>query len=156
VDAKEQTRLARHAPPVQVPVRQVREGTNSGHEVTPAVERTDEARDNEKGVAQQRHYNGVDRSSLEDKNNEEEAHESVEGGTQMWAAVRTIAIADAVAQLRGTELARAREVWRKKFDQPARDAAERAKQYRFLATRGFSGEVVAKLLGDPHNEWGQE
>ena len=66
------------------------------------------------------------------------------------------AIADAVAQLRGTELARAREVWRKKFDQPARDAAERAKQYRFLATRGFSGEVVAKLLGDPHNEWGQE
>ena len=66
------------------------------------------------------------------------------------------AIADAVAQLRITELARAREVWRKKFDQPARDAAERAKQYRFLATRGFSGEVVAKLLGDPHNEWGQE
>jgi regulatory protein len=66
------------------------------------------------------------------------------------------AIADAVAQLRSTELARAREVWRKKFDQPARDAAERAKQYRFLATRGFSGEVVAKLLGDPHNEWGQE
>ncbi len=66
------------------------------------------------------------------------------------------AIADAVAQLRGTELARAREVWRKKFDQPARDAAERAKQYRFLATRGFSGEVVTKLLGDPHNEWGQE
>jgi len=66
------------------------------------------------------------------------------------------AIADAVAQLRITELARAREVWRKKFDQPARDAAERAKHYRFLATRGFSGEVVAKLLGDPHNEWGQE
>jgi YjbE family integral membrane protein len=30
---------------------------------------------------------------------EEEAHESVEGSTQMWAAVRTIAIADAVMSL---------------------------------------------------------
>ena len=66
------------------------------------------------------------------------------------------AVADAVAQLRSTELARAREVWRKKYDHPARDAAERAKQYRFLATRGFSGDVIAKLLGNPHNEWGQE
>jgi regulatory protein len=66
------------------------------------------------------------------------------------------AVADAVAQLRSTELARAREVWRKKYEQAAPNAAERAKQYRFLATRGFSGDVIAKLLGDPHGEWGQE
>ncbi|NBX06307.1 MAG: hypothetical protein EBR18_09545, partial [Betaproteobacteria bacterium] len=66
------------------------------------------------------------------------------------------AVADAVAHLRSTELIRAREVWRKKYGQAAPNAAERAKQYRFLATRGFSGEVIAKLLGDPHGEWGQE
>lgn len=66
------------------------------------------------------------------------------------------AIADAVAQLRVTELARAREVWRKKYGHAAPNATERAKQYRFLATRGFSGDVIAKLLGDPHGARGQE
>lgn len=55
-------------------------------------------------------------------------------------------VAQAMEQLRGTELARAREVWRRKFDQPPRDAAERAKQSRFLAARGFGGEVVRKVL----------
>lgn len=66
------------------------------------------------------------------------------------------AVADAVAQLRTTESARAHEVWRKKYGQVAASPAERAKQYRFLATRGFSGDVIAKLLGDPHGAWGQE
>ncbi|MEO6971881.1 MAG: recombination regulator RecX [Rhodoferax sp.] len=55
---------------------------------------------------------------------------------------------DAVATLRATELERAREVWRKKFDVTAAapDAAARAKQARFLLARGFSGAVVAKAL----------
>ena len=55
-------------------------------------------------------------------------------------------LADAAEQLRGTELARAREVWRKKFGQPPADAAERARQLRFLAARGFSGEVARRAL----------
>ena len=49
-------------------------------------------------------------------------------------------------ELRDTELARAQEVWRKKFGQPPGDAAERARQMRFLAARGFGGEVVRKVL----------
>ena len=49
-------------------------------------------------------------------------------------------------QLRSTELARAREVWRKKFGRPATNLAERAKQTRFLAARGFSGDVVRRLV----------
>jgi regulatory protein len=49
-------------------------------------------------------------------------------------------------QLRATELARAREVWRKKFGRPATNPAERAKQTRFLAARGFSGDVVRKVV----------
>jgi len=55
-------------------------------------------------------------------------------------------VAAALAGLRETELSRAREVWRKKFDQPATDAQERAKQVRFLMTRGFNAEVVRKIV----------
>ena len=55
-------------------------------------------------------------------------------------------VAIAVASLRATEIARAREVWRKKFGVPPTDPAERARQARFLAARGFGGEVVGRVL----------
>jgi regulatory protein len=55
-------------------------------------------------------------------------------------------VALAVASLKATEAERAREVWRRKFGEPATDAAGRAKQARFLAARGFSGEVIARVL----------
>lgn len=44
------------------------------------------------------------------------------------------------------ELSRAQSVWRKKFGTPAADAAERAKQMRFLAQRGFSMEIIRRVL----------
>lgn len=44
------------------------------------------------------------------------------------------------------ELERAREVWRKKLGTPPVDAAERAKQMRFLASRGFGGEAIRKVV----------
>lgn len=56
------------------------------------------------------------------------------------------AVADAVASLQGTEAARAREVWRKKFGAPPKDVNDRARQMRFLLTRGFSSEVVQRLV----------
>ena len=56
-------------------------------------------------------------------------------------------VAQALQQLRGTELARAREVWERKFGAPPRDAAERGRQSRFLAARGFGGEVIQRVLG---------
>jgi len=49
-------------------------------------------------------------------------------------------------RLKQTELARARQVWQRKFGQLALDAAGRAKQMRFLAGRGFSSEVIRKLV----------
>jgi len=58
----------------------------------------------------------------------------------------TEAVALAVDQLRSTELERGREVWRKKFGTPPADASERAKQVRFLLTRGFGAEVVRRLV----------
>ena len=56
------------------------------------------------------------------------------------------AIAQALEKLRGSELARAREVWRKKFGQAPADAAERGRQMRFLASRGFGGETIHKVV----------
>ena len=58
--------------------------------------------------------------------------------------------ADMQAQLRSSELARAHEVWCKRFGAPARDPAARAKQARFLAARGFSAEVVHRIVSGDH------
>jgi regulatory protein len=56
------------------------------------------------------------------------------------------AVLEAVEQLRATEFERAREVWRKKFGEPPTDAAERAKHMRFLASRGFGGDTIHKVV----------
>jgi regulatory protein len=57
------------------------------------------------------------------------------------------AMAQALAQLKGTELERAREVWHRKFGQAATDPKEHARQTRFLIGRGFAAEVVRKIVG---------
>ena len=56
------------------------------------------------------------------------------------------AMAQALDQLRASEQTRALEVWRKKFGGPASTPAERAKQVRFLASRGFGGEAIARVM----------
>jgi regulatory protein len=69
--------------------------------------------------------------------------------------VQPEAVAQAAAALKATELERAREVWRKKFGKLAgqgagaesTSAAERVKQMRFLASRGFAAEVIRKAVG---------
>lgn len=51
-------------------------------------------------------------------------------------------------QLRETEFERARAVWQRKYGgTPPADPAERARQMRFLAARGFAAEVVRRLVG---------
>lgn len=66
------------------------------------------------------------------------------------------AIAGSLAQLKDSELARARAVRFKKFgDAPPASAADRSKQMRFLLGRGFDGEVVRRAMGqsaDEHND----
>jgi len=57
------------------------------------------------------------------------------------------AVAQAVAELRGTEVERARAVWCKKFDDLPSNAAERGKQSRFLAARGFGADAIRRVLG---------
>jgi regulatory protein len=56
------------------------------------------------------------------------------------------AVVQAVDQLRASEVERAREIWRKKFGAPPVDAAERGKQMRFLASRGFGGDTIHRVV----------
>lgn len=51
-------------------------------------------------------------------------------------------------QLQDSETERARDVWQKKFGEPAADSKAYAKQYRFMMSRGFSPDCVRKILGD--------
>jgi len=53
---------------------------------------------------------------------------------------------DAAQSLKASEIDRARDVWSRKFDTPAADAAGRARQARFLTGRGFSAETVRRVL----------
>lgn len=55
-------------------------------------------------------------------------------------------VREALAQLQPTELVRAHEVWARRFHALPHDAAERAKQGRFLMSRGFPSEVVRRVL----------
>lgn len=55
-------------------------------------------------------------------------------------------VSSTLAQARGTELERAQEVWRRRFGVPPANAAEMGKQMRFLAGRGFEGDVIRRVL----------
>ena len=57
-------------------------------------------------------------------------------------------LVDAALSTTTDELTRARQVWQRKFgvSNKAPDASERARQLRFLMSRGFSGETIRRVL----------
>jgi len=60
--------------------------------------------------------------------------------------VSETAVESVLPALREGDLEAARLVWRKKFGHAPKDAAERARQARFLQGRGFSLDVIRRLL----------
>ncbi|WP_343728405.1 recombination regulator RecX [Duganella sp.] len=56
------------------------------------------------------------------------------------------ALQELKSHLADTELARAHEIWQRKFGAVANDPQERNKQIRFLLQRGFSQRVVQKVI----------
>ena len=56
-------------------------------------------------------------------------------------------VSDVVREARNGDLESARTVWSKKFGRMPVDAAERAKQMRFLASRGFPLDIVRRVVG---------
>ncbi len=55
-------------------------------------------------------------------------------------------IADALPDDAEGEMAKAREVWRRKFGTAPTDRADYARQARFLQQRGFAVEIIRKVL----------
>jgi regulatory protein len=55
-------------------------------------------------------------------------------------------VRQSLAEVRGTEFDRAWALWQRRYGQPPRDAAERARQQRFLAARGFDFDIVGRVL----------
>jgi len=52
----------------------------------------------------------------------------------------------AIPQMKDAELEAARAVWQRKFASPPQDQKEKARQVRFLQSRGFSTEVIFRVL----------
>jgi regulatory protein len=52
-----------------------------------------------------------------------------------------------LAELKNTEFQRAKELFERKFTALAEDQKARAKQYRFLVSKGFNPEIVARVIG---------
>lgn len=80
------------------------------------------------------------------------------GATRIVGELRRHAMGDTLieevnAQLRETELSRARAVWQKKYGQLPETPAERARQARFLAARGFSMTIIGKILKGIEDDW---
>jgi len=55
-------------------------------------------------------------------------------------------IGAALPALKESELDAAREVWQRKYGVAPQDAKEKTRQMRFLQSRGFSIEVILKVL----------
>jgi regulatory protein len=58
-------------------------------------------------------------------------------------------VAATLAPWRASEVQRARAIWQRRFAAAPADAAERARQMRFLAGRGFDGETIRRVLAQP-------
>lgn len=61
-------------------------------------------------------------------------------------------IAAELPALKASELETARDVWQRKFGTLPQDAKEKAKQMRFLQSRGFGFEVIFKVLQTTNEE----
>ena len=72
------------------------------------------------------------------------------GNARLAHELRTQGVADELVSEALTngenELVRARQVWQRKFGATPSDASERARQMRFLMSRGFSGETIRRVL----------
>jgi regulatory protein len=82
------------------------------------------------------------------------------GATRIVGELKRHAVGDTLieevsAQLRETELARARAVWQKKYGKLPEAPAERARQARFLAARGFSMAIIGKILKGIEDDWSE-
>ena len=75
--------------------------------------------------------------------------------TLMQRGVSETLIAPALEALKASEPERARSVWARKFASVPTNAAERARQVRFLQSRGFSVELAMRVVRGPAVDAGE-
>jgi len=78
-------------------------------------------------------------------------HRARAGSVKLAYDLRQRGVRDAIIEAvlndnRDSELERAREVWKKKFMSAPADAADKARQIRFLQSRGFTAEVIRRAI----------
>jgi len=84
-------------------------------------------------------------------------HRAKAGSIKLAYELRQRGVSDVVIEgvltaNRDSELERAREVWQKKFDSAPSDAAEKARHVRFMQNRGFTSEVIQRVIGGLKNQ----
>jgi regulatory protein len=67
------------------------------------------------------------------------------------AGVDSAKTAELLRNLKETEFQRAQELWQRKFGVVATEQKEKARQYRFLASKGFSSDVVSRVVSGRNN-----
>jgi len=80
-------------------------------------------------------------------------HRARAGSVKLAYDLRQRGVPDSIIEAvlsdnRDSELERAREVWKKKFRSAPADAAEKAKQIRFMQSRGFTPEVIRLVVNN--------
>jgi len=82
------------------------------------------------------------------------------GNARLAQELKATGVADEIAAAAlaatGDEFGRARAIWLRKFGTLPADAAERARQTRYLLYRGFSGETIRRVLRGEGNEQEEE
>ena len=79
-------------------------------------------------------------------------HRARAGSIKLAYDLRQRGVSDAMIEAvlnvnRDNELERAREIWKKKFGSAPADANEKARQMRFLQSRGFASGTIRQAIG---------
>jgi regulatory protein len=80
-------------------------------------------------------------------------HRARAGAAKLAFDLRQRGVADNIIEAvlsdnRDSELERAQAVWQKKFGSAPADMTEKARQMRFLQSRGFGAEVIRRVIHD--------
>ena len=78
-------------------------------------------------------------------------HRAKAGSIKLAHELRQRGVADSIIEAvlrtqRDSELERAHDVWKKKFKAAPADAAEKARQVRFLQSRGFTPDIAHRAI----------
>jgi len=81
-------------------------------------------------------------------------HRARAGSIKLGYDLRQRGVSEAIiegvlSEHRDSELQRAQEVWQKKFGSASSDATEKARQIRFMQSRGFTSEVIRRTIDVP-------